>query len=611
MFLKRLISLILVLSFIKALLVYSQTSIPLDKYLDLKKFGTSDQERILKEIRKAFVNKEYKKVIEEFEKIGLFLRVNAEDMFLLSQAYLYTGNPEKAIDLAERTQSLKRGTSLYCEAGLLKVKALLILDKKPEAEKVLRELKGSFCVEEFKEKMNILESIAKNKIWEEDLSSKLLKEYLEELYEDRFNYLILKGKTKEAEKLAFEFINLTGDYRRGKDFFFKLAETYFKSGKIDEAKKYYQLIITEWDLTKEATISKFRLYQITYEKAKIKELLPPKTLEDLLMFITQIKTKYTEDKDLVEEASFLEIKVNFDRKNLERVRELSKEFIRGYSQSKYLSEVKKLYCEASVLIVSQYFLGGKVKTLREIAENEDEYLRESACGDFYYALGKEFFTYRIYGVSLDYFLTAYTYNLSKNNIPDLYLKLAYLADLYGETEIFKLLWEKVNQNLKEDLRSSPLFLYLKAKSIMDKNLKEALSIIKNLPYEKDFILLRKELYYKAYTKALEDKNYALAYEILRDSSFGNDPNGYILILSETLDRAPDFFEKILKEALEKFPQNREIRFLEVYYLTKKGDLKKSKEIMETLLKEKDYFSFYAKQQQKIQNLTQRVQEIVY
>jgi hypothetical protein len=146
---------------------------------------------------------------------------------------------------------------------------------------------------------------------------------------------------------------------------------------------------------------------------------------------------------------------------------------------------------------------------------------------------------------------------------------------------------------------------------MDKNLKEALSIIKNLPYEKDYILLRKELYYKAYTKALEDRNYDLAYEILRDSSFGNDPNGYILILSETLDRAPDFFEKILKEALEKFPQNREIKFLEVYYLTKKGDLKKSKEIMETLLKEKDYFSFYAKQQQKIQNLTQRVQEIVY
>ncbi len=611
MLLKRLISLILVLSFIKVLLVYSQTSIPLDKYLDLKKFGTPDQENVLKEIRKAFQNREYNKVIEEFEKIGPLFKVSAEDLFLLSQAYFYTGNPEKAIDFAERTQSLKRGTSLYCEAGFLKVKALLILDKKKEAERALTELKDSFCVEEFKEKINILESIAKNKLWEEDISAQLFKEFLKELYEGRFNYLILKGKFKEAEKLAFEFINLTGDYRRGKDFFFKLAETYFKSGKIEEAKKYYQLIITEWDLTKEASISKFRLYQITYEKAKIKELLPPKTLEDLLMFITQIKTKYPEYKDLVEEASFLEIRVNYDRKNLDKVRELSKEFIKGYPKSKYLSEVKKLYCEASVLMVSQYFLSGKIKTLREIAENEDEYLKESACGDFYYALGKEFFVYRLYSVSLDYFLTAYTYNLSKNNLPDLYLKLAYLADLYGETEIFKLLWEKVNQNLKEEVRSSPLLLYLKAKIIMDKNLEGALSIIKELPNEGDFLFLRKELYYKAYTRALEDKKYALAYEILKDSSFVNDPNGYILILSETLDRAPDLFEKILKEALEKFPQDPEIKFLEVYYLTKKGDLKKTKEIMETFLKEKDYFSFYAKQQQKIQKLTQRVQEIVY
>ncbi len=608
---RRLIILIFFLILFKTLFVYSQTSENLEKFLELKKMGTSNQEEILKEIRKAFSLRDYERVIREFERLSFFLRIPAEDLFLLSKAYFYTGNPEKSIDFAERVQSLRRGTSLYCEAGILKAKALLILDKKKEVEKVLKELETTFCKEEFHEKIKLLEIIWKNKFFEEEITSKILKEFLREIYEAKFNYLISKGRLKEAEKIAFEFINLTGEYREGKNFFFKLAEAYFKLRNINEAKKYYQLIITEWDLTKEASISKFRLYQITYERAALKELLPPKTIEDLLMFITQIKTKYAEEKGLVEEASFLEIKVNFDRKNLERTRDLSKEFLRKYPQSNFVEEVKKMYCNASVFIVPQYFLSGKLKDLREIAEKEEEYFKESNCGDFYYSLGKEIFKYRLYGLSLDYFLTAYEYKISKENMRDLYVKLAYLADLYGEREIFNLLWEKLNKELGKEFTNMPLFLYLKAKVLIEKDLQEALLILKKIPDDKDFSFLKKELYYRAYLKALEKKRYSIAYEILKDFPLGADSKEYILILSDTVDRAPEVFERILKEAKEKFPENPQIKFLEAYYLSKKGDLKKTKEITEFLVNKGGYLSLLAKEQQKIQELTKRIQDIVY
>ncbi len=587
----------------KADFLYPQTSTNLERFLNLKKLGLPSEEEALKNLRKFYATKDYDKVIKEYERLGLFVRLDPEDFLRIAEAYFYRGYPEKAVDLAERAQSLRRGTFLFCEAAILKIKALLVLERNKEAESQLKELKGTFCEERVGNKLQVLETFLKEKISE--------REFLREFYEAKFNYLLLKGKVKEAEGVAYDFLNLTGQYSQGKNFFFKLAEAYFKQGEINKAKKYYQLIITEWDLTKEASISKFRLYQITYERAKIKELLPPKTIEDLLMYITQIKTKYSDDKELVEEASFLEIKIQFDRKNWERTRELAKEFWKAYPQSKYFSDVKKFYCEASVSIVPQYFLTGRIKSLRDLAENESEYFRESSCGDFYYALGKEFFKYRLYGVSLDYFLSAYDLKMSPENEPDYYLKLTYLAQNYGEEEIFKLLWEKLNTKYGKKLENEPLYLYLHAKVVIKGNLEGALSIIQKIPEEKNSLPLKEELYYLAFLEALRENKFLKAYEILQLPYVEADSLDYVLILSETVEKSPDIFERVLKEALKKFPDNQEIKFLEAYYLERKGDLKKNKELLQWLATKRDYFSAFAKQQQKLLELTKRVQELVY
>ncbi len=603
MFLKRLLIFLIFLFLWKVHFLFSQTSTNLEKFLNLQKLGIQGEDETIKELRKFYAVRDFAKVIEVYEKLGPFIRITPEDFLKVAEAYFYLGYPDKAIDLAERAQSLKRGTFLYCDAGILKVKAFLVLGKNKEAEKNLKELKGTFCEERIADKIDLFENFLKNQFSE--------KEFLKEFYEAKFNYLLLKGNLEEAEKIGYEFLNLTGEYRRGKDFFFKLAEAYFKLGKIDKAKKYYQLIITEWDLTKEATFSKFRLYQITYERAKIKELLPPKTIEDLLMYITQIKIKYTDYKEFVEEASFLEIKVNFERKNWEKARELAKEFLKVYPQSKYVSEVKRFYCEASFFIVPQYFLGSRINALREIAENEKEYLKESACGDFYYTLGKEFFKYRLYGLSLDYLLSAYDLKLSPENEPDFYLKLTYLANLYGEKEIFKLLWEKLHTRYSKKVKDDPVFLYLSAKLIMERDLEGGLSITKKIPDDEATISLKRELYYIALLKAIKERKYLMAFDILKTSNYEADSGDYVLILSETVDKAPDIFEKVLKEAKDKFPDNAEIKFLEAYYLEKKGDLKKTQELIEWFSNKKDYFSAFAQQQKKLEVLTKRVQEIIY
>lgn len=605
MFLKRFFILLLFLLLWKAHFLFSQTSTDLKKYLDFQKLGIPREDEVVKNLRKLYAVRDFAKVIEEYEKLGPFIKITPEDFLKIAEAYFYRGYPDKAIDLAERAQSLKRGTFLYCEASILKIKALLVLERNREVEKNLEELKGTFCEERVADKMQLLEKFLKYKFVDKE------KDFLKEFYEAKFNFFLLKGKLEEAENIAYEFLNLTGEYRRGKDFFFQLAEAYFKLEKIDKAKKYYQLIITEWDLTKEAFLSKFRLYQIAYERAKIKELLPPRTIEDLLMYITQIKTKYLDYKELVEEASFLEVKVNFERKNWEKARELAKEFIKAYPQSKYLSEIKKFYCEASFLLVPQYFLSSRIKPLMEIANNEGEYLKKSACGDFYYALGREFFKYRLYGLSLNYLIDAYDLKLAPENEPDFYLKLTYLANFYGEEEIFKLLWEKLNTKYSTKVKDDSLFLYLNAKVTMERDLGMSLAIINKIPDIEDTTSLRRELYYMALLKAIKERRYLVAYDILKTSNYGADFGDYILILSATVDKAPDIFEKVLKEARNKFPDNAEIKFFEVYYFEKKGDLKRIKEIIEGLSNKRDYFSAFAQQQKKLEELTKRIQDIIY
>ncbi len=563
----------------------------------------------LKKITEAYKEKAYERVIKLYQKLPPFTQIAPEEFLIVAESYFKIGDLDKALDLAERAHSLRRGTQIACEASLLKTKSLLILGKEKEALKELSGLEESYCKDVLEEKIELIK-IYINQKGREGLDFKKYSSFIEEIFEAKINYLLKKGWIKEAEREIFNFLNLTGFYQRGKDFFYKLAEAYYEKGDISKAKKYYRLIITDWDPSKEAFFAKFRLYQIAYERAILKELLPPKTIEDLLLFISQIKTKYSEEK-IAEEAAFLEVKIYFEKKDWERARKSAKEFFKRYEESSFRSKVRDYFCQASFNLVPEVFARGKISELQEIARNDWDLFKREACGDFYYALGSVFFNYKLYTQALYYLLFTYDINLSRKHLPDYYLKLAFLSLEKTERELSQMLFNYIKKTWKDTLKSKPEFLYLETYFALERDLTLGIKLLMDLLSSDIASYYKKNLLYKAFLQAVEAKKYNIALTLLQNPHYNATLKDYLVLLSDTLDKDPQFFEKLLREAKEKFPKNDKLLFLEAYHLERKGNLKARAELWGKLDQSKDWEGKLVQQYEKMQKLSERARNLVY
>lgn len=581
----------------------------------LKRFLTNatpvgiEADKTLKDIESAFRLKDYAKVVQLFNKLPPSLQLSPEEFFMLAESFYQTGEPERAVDLAERASSLRRGTDLFCSAELLKIKSRYLLGKEKEALKDLNELEKGFCAELISDKSKVLRGLLAKR-WETDVDPHLIKTEVEELYVAKFNYLLKKGDLKEAEKTAFTYLNLTGEYQKGKNFFFSLAETHFKKGEVPRAKKYYQLIITEWDPSKESFLSKFRLYQIAYEATRIKELLPPKTIEDLLMYITQIKAKYSSE-GIAEEASFLGIQIYFNQKDWERTRKSAKEYLKIYPESNLLSKVYRYYCEASISLVPAYFLQGKIGELQKIALEEREILEKAGCGVFYYDLGKEFYRYNLYTLSSYYLLLAQDLPLPGEVLPDYYLKLAFLAEVKGEEEVSDTLLSYLQKNFPKSMGAQPEYLFLKTKKALIKDFNSGVNLLRETLKTALPSAFKRELIFQALKRAIKEKRFTLAYDLLQSPDYDAREEDYLWILSETYSADPKLFERILTEAKKRFPKSSSILWLEAYHLERKGELKKTSNLWGNLTQGPNLENRLAQQYEKIRKLTERAQRLVY
>lgn len=597
------------------LLIFFSSSSGQPKEGILKRFLTNatptgiEADRTLREIESAFRLKDYAKVIQLFSTLPPSLQLSPEEFFMVAESFYQTGEPEKAIDLAERASSLRRGKELSCSAELLKIKSRLLLGKEKEALKELDELEKGFCAELVGDQIKVLRGLLK-KNWEVDVDPNLIKTEVEELYLARFNYLLKKGDLKEAEKIAFNYLNLSGEYQKGKNFFFSLAEAYFKKGEIPRAKKFYQLIITEWDVSKESFLSKFRLYQIAYESTKIKELLPPKTIEDLLMYITQIKAKYPSE-GIAEEASFLGIRIYYDQRDWERTRKSTKEFLKIYPESSLLTKVYDYYCQASTSLVPAYFLQGKVGELQKIAQEEREIFEKANCGVFYYHLGKEFYRYNLYTLSSYYLLSAQDLPLPGEVLPDYYLKLAFLAEIKGEEEVSDILLSYLQKNFSKKTGSEPEYLFLKTKKALAKDLNYGVNLLRETLKTALPVAFKRELIFQALKRAIQAKRFTLAYDLLQNPGYDAGEGDYLWLLSETFSADPKLFERILLESKKKFPKSSAILWLEAYHLERKGELKKTSNLWGNLTQGQNLENRLAQQYEKIRKLTERAQKLVY
>lgn len=570
---------------------------------------SQESERIINEIREAYKVNAFERVVRLHQSLSPWVQLSPEEILIIAESYFATGNLEKASELAERAISLRRGTEIACKGSFLKVKSLYLLGREKESLKELSALEEGFCKDLLGEKLRVFKSYLTKKD-RETIHPKILNSFLKEILEAKLNFYLKKGFFREAEREIFDYLNLTGEYRKGKDYFYKLAEAYFERGEILKAKKYYQLIITEWDPSKESFLAKFRLYQMAYERATIKELLPPKTIEDLLLFILQIKSKYPEEK-IAEEASFLEIKIYFEKKDWDRARQSAKEFFQRYEESAFYPKVRNYFCNASFDLVPDWFKKGKIKELQKIADSEKDLFKRLKCGDFYYALGSMFLGYNLYTPALYYLLSTYELDLSQELWPDYYLKLAFLALEKSEIELARLLLQYLQKNWGGSLKEKPEARYLEAYFALNKDLNFGLKYLHNLLNSNLPSYYKKKLLYQAFQKAIEANKFSIARSLLQNPNYEPTIEDYLILLTTTFDKDPKFFEDFLREAKAKFPKNEKLLFLEAYYLERKGDFKGSLVLWEKLEQAKAWEGKLSQSYERLQKLSERARKLVY
>lgn len=568
-----------------------------------------EEEKLIRELESAYRSRDYERVVNIHQTLSPLISLSAEEMLQIAESYLRTGDPKIALDYAERAIGLRRGTELACRGRLIKSKAFLLLGREKEAFSEVKNLSEDFCKDFLEEELKALRLLY-FKAKEDKLDPKILKSLTEEILGAKINQYLKMEKFREAEQSIYDYINLTGEYTKAKDYFFKLAERYFAKGEILTAKRFYQLIITEWDNTKEAFLSKFRLYQIAYERATVKELLPTKTIEDLLTYITQIKVKYPKEK-IAEEASYLGIRIYFERKNWVKVREQVKEFLKIYADSQYKAQILDLFCQAIQQLVPIKFLRGEINNLMRLVEEDQIYIREASCGDFYYMLGGEFFKYKLWTWSIHYLLSAYDLKISPQHRLDYYLKLAHLAEERDERELFNLLMNYIEKKWSKELMKAPEFLYLHTKRNLRNDLTLGLKLLNISLKEPLPLVYKKELFHLGFYRALEAKKYSQVYTLIKTHQDLTDFDHYYSLLIEVLNAEPKLFEEILKDAQKRFGNHTKLSWLEAYYLERKGELKKTSEIWEHLEKSQGVEGEMARRYRTFRDLINKAQRLVY
>jgi len=107
------------------------------------------------------------------------------------------------------------------------------------------------------------------------------------------------------------------------------------------------------------------------------------------------------------------------------------------------------------------------------------------------------------------------------------------------------------------------------------------------------------------------KKYNKALKYTNNPFFKAKAEDYIILLVETFYTDKPLFEKTLKIAKNKFPKNSKIKWLEAYYLERKGNIKASAKIWKDLTKGNSLENELAKSYEKMKNLVERTYQIVF
>lgn len=584
---------------------FNQTQINLEEF-------QKEGEKLLEEILSYYKKGNYGKVKALAEKLPSSFILRPEENLILMESFLKVGDPEKSLLLANKVITVKRGTREACLAESFSIKALLVLERFPEAQVRITKFLDSYCEEDLKTEMRMWDKFLKKYSWERWSSEEieLWKKTGLDIYKWRILYLIQKKQLEKAEKEISYYLNVSGRYSEGEELFFKLAEAYFKIGKRDQAKKFYELVITEWDATPSALFSKFRLYQIVYERTPIKKLLPHQTIKDLLFYISQIKSKYPEE-DIAEEAHLLEIKIYSEEKDYEKAYLTSSEFINKYKKSIFLSEVWQSFCQNFAQYLNLKIEKEELIEVFDLERKNKEYIEKSKCGEVYYLIGNIFWNYQILTLASQFYLKSWDQGISKNLEPTLYFRLAFLAKETGEEEIFKNLFKIIENKYVSLLKEEPLYTYLKFFYELEKNVFLAEKYLLELINSSVDQRLKEKALVKMWERFLFLKKYEKALDYLNNPYFPLQVENLIILLSETFEYNPKLFPKVLELAKKKFPNHPQIKWLEAYFLEREGEIEKALALWKELTESSGLEAELAKSYQRWQELVEKSRKIAF
>lgn len=568
------------------------------------------EEQILEEINKAYQQRNYERVALLAKRLSPLTSLRPEENLILAESFLLTGHFREAQQYAQRVISVKRGTLEACRAELIKHKVLILIGKGESVKSELKTFLDSYCDENQKKEAKVLLYHLKS-IDQKDLSEispTLILKVIRELHKAQISGLLNQGKTEEARSKVFYYINVYGTPEEASELILKLAESYFSKGERERAKTLYELIITLWDQGKPGLISKFRLYQITYERTTLKELLPQKTKEDLLSFIAQVKARFP-GEPIAEEATFLEIQVLKEIKNYRLARKSALEFIKNFSESSRLPKVRELYCE----VMTELFKEGVDKqdfTTVLVLEGEDrEFLKQTSCGEPYYVLGNSYLVYNFMREATLNFIKAFELGVKKETRPFLLLKSSFVALETEEYRVFDLLFRQLLS--EKPLPSDPLYWYLRA---FFEGKEELERVEKYLPRVLESNLapeLKKNLLHFLFKQALIKQRFSKALNYMKNPNFNSSDKDFALILLETLGKNKSVFEEALILAKKAYPNDSTLSLIEAYYLEREGKLKSAENLWKKLTETHTHQGELARIYEKTKQLVEKAQDLVY
>jgi len=307
----------------------------------------------------------------------------------------------------------------------------------------------------------------------------------------------------------------------------------------------------------------------------------------------------------------LETQIYFEEKNYEKAYNSIIYFLDHYKKSPYLPQIYKFYCKVIYQFLENFYRRGEIEKILNIEKKEKQRLRIASCGDIFYWLGDFYLNYNFYTLASYYFIEAQENNLKSKLRAKSFLKITFLAWETGEKNIFYELFEFLEKKYGKLLKNEPIYLYVKAIFEVNKNFKKAEKILyaalrSNLSDTYKSILLR-----IFRNKALELNKIEKAIKYTKNKYFNPEPEDYILLLTKTFSKNKELFEIILESAKRKYPDNLEIKWLEAYYLEKKGDIRNADKLWEEMSEGNYYANELAKSYKKMKEFIQKSQKLVF